>query len=101
MVRGLLFQVFGKESYLKAALHCGEVVWERGLLLKGYSVCHGVAGNGYTFLQLYRLTQDNMHLHRAAIFAEWCLSSDTRQCSRTPDRPYSMFEGECACSVMY
>jgi hypothetical protein len=86
-------QVFGKKSYLEAALRCGDVVWQRGLLLKGYSLCHGVAGNGYTFLQLFRLTQEPVHLYRAAVFAEWCLSSDVRQCSRTPDHPQSMFEG--------
>lgn len=72
---------------------CGEVVWERGLLLKGYSLCHGVAGNGYTFLQLYRLTGDHLHLYRATKFAEWCLSSEERQCP-APDHPYSLFEGQ-------
>ncbi len=77
---------------MEAALRCGEVVWQRGLLVKGYSLCHGVAGNGYTFLQLYRLTQDKVHLHRAAVFAEWCLGSDKRQ-SASSDHPDSMFEG--------
>ncbi len=85
-------QVYQKKSYLETALRCGEVVWERGLLVKGYSLCHGVAGNGYTFLQLYRLTGDRTHLNRAARFAEWCLSADHRQCN-TPDHPNSMFEG--------
>lgn len=84
--------MYEKKSYLEAALRCGEVVWERGLLVKGYSLCHGTAGNGYTFLQLYRLTGDRKHLNRAARFAEWCLSSDQRQCG-TPDHPHSMFEG--------
>lgn len=86
------YKVFNKRRYLEAALQCGEVVWKRGLLLKGYSLCHGVAGNGYTFLQLYRLTGDQVHLYRAAMFAEWCLSSDQRQCA-SPDHPDSLFEG--------
>ena len=49
-------QVFGHDGYLQTALQCGDVVWKRGLLTKGYSICHGVAGNAYTFLVLYQLT---------------------------------------------
>lgn len=51
-----LHQVFGHDQYLQTALNCGDVVWKRGLLTKGYSICHGVAGNAYTFLVLYQLT---------------------------------------------
>jgi len=52
----LFLQVFGHDGYLQTALQCGDVVWKRGLLTKGYSICHGVAGNAYTFLVLYQLT---------------------------------------------
>lgn len=48
--------MFGHDPYLQTALECGDVVWRRGLLTKGYSICHGVAGNAYTFLVLYQLT---------------------------------------------
>ncbi|XP_067107835.1 lanC-like protein 2 isoform X5 [Osmerus mordax] len=85
-------KVFKEEKYLKEAQECGEVIWQRGLLRKGYGLCHGTAGNGYTFLSLYRLTQDRKHLYRACKFAEWCLDYGTHGC-RIPDRPYSLFEG--------
>ena len=58
-------KVFGKEKYLDAALKCGEVVWTHGLLKKGYGICHGVAGNAYTFLCLFKQTGDQKCLHRA------------------------------------
>lgn len=58
-------KVFGKEKYLDAALKCGEVVWSHGLLKKGYGICHGVAGNAYTFLCLFKQTGDQKYLHRA------------------------------------
>jgi len=32
------------DKYLQAALRCGDVVWEKGLLRKGPGICHGVAG---------------------------------------------------------
>lgn len=60
-------QAFGAPQYLVDALHCGEVVWRWGLLKKGYGLCHGVAGNAYAFLALYRQTQDPKHLYRACM----------------------------------
>ncbi|XP_071400523.1 lanC-like protein 2 [Centroberyx affinis] len=85
-------KVFKEEKYLKEAAECGEVIWQRGLLRKGYGICHGTAGNGYAFLSLYQLTQDKKYLYRACKFAEWCLDYGTHGC-RIPDRPYSLFEG--------
>lgn len=85
-------QVYGEQRYLDAAVRCGEVVWKRGLLRKGYGLCHGVSGNAYTFLQLYRLTGKVVYFNRAVRFAEWCLSSEQREC-READRPHSLFEG--------
>ena len=90
--------MFGDKKYLDGALRCGEVVWEKGLLRKGYGLCHGAAGNAYTFLQLYKLTGQDHQLYRAAKFGEWCLSSD-QQCP-IADHPNSLFEG-CllSCSI--
>ncbi|XP_064419553.1 glutathione S-transferase LANCL1 isoform X3 [Latimeria chalumnae] len=87
-----LMQVFGEDGYLQDALQCGEVIWQRGLLKKGYGLCHGAAGNAYGFLALYKLTQDLKYLYRACKFAEWCLDYGKHGC-RTPDTPFSLFEG--------
>ena len=88
----ICFKVFRDQKYLTAAELCGDVVWERGLLRKGYGICHGVAGNAYTFLILYQTTRDIKHLYRACKFAEWCTTYNQYQ-ERVPDRPYSLFEG--------
>uniref|UniRef100_A0A673LUM7 LanC-like protein 2 n=1 Tax=Sinocyclocheilus rhinocerous TaxID=307959 RepID=A0A673LUM7_9TELE len=85
-------KVFKDEKYLRDAAECGEVIWQRGLLRKGYGLCHGTAGNGYALLSLYHATQDKKYLYRACKFAEWCLDYGTHGC-RIPDRPYSLFEG--------
>lgn len=42
---------------MKIALQCGDVIWQRGLCKKGYSLCHGVSGNAYAFIQLYQATK--------------------------------------------
>lgn len=85
-------KVFNHPPYRDIALKCGDVIWERGLLSKGYSLCHGVAGNAYCFLELYQQTQDPKHLYRAIKFAEWCDASDEHE-KHLPDRPMSLYEG--------
>ncbi|XP_072752902.1 lanC-like protein 2 isoform X1 [Anoplolepis gracilipes] len=88
----LAYKIFEDNTFLDTAIHCGEVIWERGLLKKGYSICHGVAGNGYTFLYLFQQTKDIKYLYRACKFAEWCFDYGSHQ-NRYPDRPFSLFEG--------
>ena len=55
-------QVFGDKEFLQAAVDAGEVVWKRGLL-KRVGICHGISGNAYVFLSLYRLTGNVEHLY--------------------------------------
>lgn len=90
---GKAYLVWKEEKYLRACLKCGEVVWKKGLLKKGPGICHGVAGNGYVFLLLYRLTGDSKHLHRAIKFAEFMFTPEFNKGARTPDSPYSLYEG--------
>ena len=96
------YEVTGERRFLSAAVDSAELVWKRGLLRKGHGLCHGVAGNAYAFLQLYKTiksdpkpTKDDpapaRYLYYALKFAEWCLEADGSRGS--PDTPYSMFEG--------
>ena len=43
-------------------------IWQRGLLKKGLGLCHGIAGNGYAFLSVYRATQQQAALQQAQAF---------------------------------
>jgi len=47
----------------------GELAWRAGPLAKGGGLCHGTAGNGYTFLKLFERTGDERWLDRARAFA--------------------------------
>ncbi|XP_045491937.1 lanC-like protein 2 [Colias croceus] len=87
------YQTFEDEKYLKIASQCGEVIWQRGLCTKGYSLCHGVSGNAYAFLQLYQITKKPVHLYRACCFMEWCAVERQGTELHHPDRPASLFEG--------
>nr|XP_026696073.1 lanC-like protein 3 isoform X1 [Ciona intestinalis] len=85
--------VFGKDpKYLEACVKLGETVWKLGLLKKGPGICHGVAGSGYVFLLLYRLTGDTKYLYRAHKFANFIFSPEFKS-AHQPDRPFSLFEG--------
>ena len=87
------YLVWKEEKYLIGALNCGECIWRKGLLKKGPGICHGVAGSGYVFLTLYRLTKDVKHLYRAQKFAEFLDSELFRNEARQPDCPLSLYEG--------
>ncbi|XP_045445757.1 glutathione S-transferase LANCL1 [Melitaea cinxia] len=89
----LAYQVFNEEKYLNIAIQAGEVVWERGLCAKGYSICHGVSGNAYAFLQLYQVSKKADYLYRACCFMEWCAVERSGTELHRPDRPASLFEG--------
>ncbi|KAJ9671696.1 hypothetical protein PVL29_025420 [Vitis rotundifolia] len=89
-------EVFGDKEFLQAAVDAGEVVWNRGLL-KRVGICHGISGNTYVFLSLYRLTGNVEFLYRAKAFACFLLNRAHRLISKGKmhggDRPYSLFEG--------
>ncbi|XP_041479095.1 lanC-like protein 2 isoform X2 [Lytechinus variegatus] len=86
------YRVFSEDRYLNAAVDCGRVIWDRGILRKGYGLCHGTAGNGYAFLALYQATKDAQHLYKACKFADRCMDYGKHGC-RMADRPYSLMEG--------
>lgn len=89
-------QIFGDDKFLEAAMDAAEVIWNRGLL-KRVGICHGISGNTYVFLSLYRLTGDTKYLYRAKAFACFLHQNAERLISEgkmhSGDRPYSLFEG--------
>lgn len=70
-----------------------DVIWQRGILRKGCSICHGTAGNGYTFLSTYLHTRDESYLMKAVCFAEIILDIGVTECCAASDHPLSLFEG--------
>jgi len=88
-------EVLGDPSgeFISAAERAASVVWDRGLLKKGPGICHGVAGNGYVLLCMYRATGATKWLCRAQQFGHFIANETGRQDWQNPDRPYSLFEG--------
>ncbi|UYV79012.1 LANCL1 [Cordylochernes scorpioides] len=102
----LAYEVFKEQSYLDTAYRCSDAIWQRGILRKGYGICHGVAGNAYGFVRLFQTTRDQRFLYRAVKcvcvcqFQEWCYEYGKHGC-RIADRPLSLFEGECCALLLF
>ena len=99
--------------YRDWAAAAAEDVWRRGVLTKGVGLCHGIAGNGYTFLALWRrssggsepvgvgvdvdLDGDSDRWRARALAFAWAITQraqweDARLLHR-PSRPASLYEG--------
>ncbi|KAL3080025.1 hypothetical protein niasHT_034583 [Heterodera trifolii] len=85
--------VFKEGKHLESAERCANLIWARGILRKGPGICHGVAGNGYAFLLLFRLTKNDKFLQMAHWFAFIMMAPSFEASARVPDCPWSLFEG--------
>ena len=75
-------------------LAAGDLVWMAGPLAKGGGLCHGTAGNGYTFLKLFRRTGDERWLVRARAFAMHAIAQCERHAATYGMRRYSLYTGD-------
>ncbi len=75
-------------------LAAGEIVWTAGPLTKGAGLCHGTAGNGYTFLKLFRRTGDERWLDRARAFAMHAIAQCEQHAATYGMRRYSLYTGD-------
>ncbi len=88
----LSYQTFNDIHYLNLAKECADIIWKRGLLIKGCSLCHGISGNGYTFLKLYQITNDEKYIYKTIKFSEICFNYNNNK-YHSSDNPFSLFEG--------
>jgi hypothetical protein len=77
----------------------GEAVWAAGPVAKGASLCHGTAGNGYTFLVLYHRTKDAIWLDRARAFAMHSIYQSEADAARYGRLRYSLWTGDLGVAV--
>jgi hypothetical protein len=75
-------------------LAAGELVWTAGPLVKGGGLCHGTAGNGYTFLKLFERTGDERWLERARAFAMHAIAQSEGHFATYGMRRYSLYTGD-------
>uniref|UniRef100_A0A915DU35 Uncharacterized protein n=1 Tax=Ditylenchus dipsaci TaxID=166011 RepID=A0A915DU35_9BILA len=78
------YLAFQDHKYLTAARKCASLIWNKGLLKKGPGICHGVAGSGYAFLLMYRLTFEEQYLSMAKAFASVLMDPTFEQLARVP-----------------
>ena len=81
------------------ALAGGELTWRAGPLVKGASLCHGTAGNGYAFLTLFARTGDERWLTRARAFAMSAIEQVERARSTNGRYAFSLWSGDLGTAV--
>jgi hypothetical protein len=81
------------------AIAGGEMTWQAGPLRKGHGLCHGTAGNGYAFLNLYALTGDPNWLERARRFAMHAIGQVERDRERYGQGRYTLWTGDIGAAV--
>lgn len=86
-------RVSNDPRYLQSAQLAADLIWRQGLLRKGPGICHGVAGNAYSFLIMFRQTCETKYWYRALAFARFLVNDQFRREARIPDRPLSLYEG--------
>ncbi|KAL3809527.1 hypothetical protein ACHAXA_001258 [Cyclostephanos tholiformis] len=106
------YEVFDVVSFLERAEEIARgVICRRGLLRKGLGLCHGISGNAYCFLSLYRgrrlweqrtresstsgetiSDKGDEWIRWAHTFARFGLEN-VNELFHVPDHPYSLYEG--------
>jgi hypothetical protein len=76
------------------AIAGGELTWRAGPLAKGANLCHGTAGNGYAFLELFERTGDEQWLTRAQAFAMHAVGQVERARSAYQRGRYTLWTGD-------
>lgn len=79
---------------IEMALAGGELIWRAGPLRKGPGLCHGTAGNGFAFLKLFALTDDERWLERARRFAMHAIEQVERQRAQFGRGRYTLWTGD-------
>lgn len=77
----------------------GALVWQAGPLVKGSSICHGTAGNGYAFLYLYQRWGDPLWLDRARQFAIHGIEQCKKARLRYGQGRYTLWTGDAGLAI--
>lgn len=80
-------------------LAAGRATWAAGPLSKGSNLCHGTAGNGYTFLKLFERTGEGHWLDKARAFAMHALAQCEADAAKHGQGRYSLWTGDLGLAV--
>jgi hypothetical protein len=80
-------------------VEAGELIWRAGPVGKGAGLCHGTAGNGYAFLKLLDLTENELWLDRARAFAMHAIEQSERHRQRYGCYRHSLWTGDVGLAI--
>ena len=105
-------ELFPSNDFKNVAIKCHKCLWERGLLLKGNGVCHGMSGIAFALMKLYQFTKEELYIKEALAVAYATFDPNIqnlvskyedrqRKAIGKPDTPYSLMEGDGGLLIMY
>jgi len=100
----IAWKFYEKDEFLNFAVEHGELIWKKGILKKGFSLCHGICGNAYCLYALYKFSNQKVWLERFLDFLFLVFNNSldkiiseyddrSRYIIGTADTPYSLMEG--------
>lgn len=92
-------------AYEDSARKAADCTWERGLLYKGLQLCHGIVGNTYMQLYLFKaFGGDEKYLYRALAFQQFLMDtpelSDINLMRKPTPYPYGFYSGSLEGAIM-
>lgn len=97
-------KVLKEDKYFDSAQRAADCVWERGLLYKGLELCHGIVGNTYMQIFMYKYTSDDKYMYRALQFQEFVRSMpelyDVDLMRYPTPNPYGFYIGSFESAIM-
>lgn len=96
---------FQTNDYAKPIKEQADVIWQRGLLLKGFGLCHGTSGSSYALNAVFKHFKDELYLKKALYLLSLGFNEEVlnilanfkvegRKVRGKPDRPDSLMEGD-------
>lgn len=106
------FNYFKKKEYYTAVIKTGEDLWERGIILKGNCICHGILGSSYALNAIYKLTKEKTYIVKSLYIALCAIDEEVqksvlkqpdqqRKVPGVSDSPYSLMEGNAGTLTLY
>ena len=87
----LAYEKFGDTMYLDRAVSAANFL-KNNIVIKGVGLCHGVSGNTYPLLAMYRATKDPVWLQTATHITMFLCHEHSRIYQQS-ERPLSLYEG--------
>ena len=96
--------VLNDPKYMNSAYLAADCAWERGLVTKGLMLCHGITGNTYMQIYLYKMSKNPKYMDRAIKFQQFVSQTpdlyDLKKMRIPTPNPFGLYTGSYESAIM-